>query len=271
MAEGDLTHMRTFNLAVAISILAACALAQPVVSTGGVINAASFVPGQAVAPGMEVAIYGAGLATNTVPASSVPLSMSLGTTSVTFNGVPAALYFVSDSQINAQMPWNVLQASQIPGSVNVVVTKGGVVSAPVAVSVAAAAPGIYSIPPGAGYGVAINADGTLAAPPNAIPGLTTHPAKAGDILIVLATGLGAVNVPLANGAGPAVTTSSIVTPGALIGGQTAQVAFAGLAPGFPGINQLNIVVPAGVSGNSVPIQLVEGGVTTTVQVVIAVQ
>ncbi|HEY4361470.1 MAG TPA: IPT/TIG domain-containing protein [Bryobacteraceae bacterium] len=263
--------MRTLKLAVVVSILAACAVAQPVVGQGGVVNAASFAGGQAVAPGSEVAIFGSSLAANTVPASSVPLSFSLGNTSVTFNGIPAALYVVSDGQVNAQMPWNVLPANQIPGSVNVVVTKGGVASAPIAVSIGAAAPGIYSIPPGAGYAVAINPDSSLAAPVGVIPGATTHPAKAGDTLIVLATGLGAVNPTVANGAGPTVTTFAVVSPTATIGGKSAQVAFAGLAPGFPGINQLNIVVPAGVTGNSLAIQLSDNGVTSTDQVVIAVQ
>jgi uncharacterized protein (TIGR03437 family) len=265
--------MRTFHLTIAISILAACALAQPVVSTGGVISAVSFTPGQGVAPGMEVAIFGTALAANTVPASTVPLSMSLSDiSSVTFNGVPGALYFVSSGQINAQMPWNVLPASQIPGTVNVVVTRGGTQSAPVAVSIAAAAPAIYSIPPGsAGYAVAINSDGTLAAPAGAIPGITTHPAKAGDTLEVLGSGLGAVNNPVANGAAPTVVTSALVAPTATIGGKAAQVAFAGLTGQFPGINQLNIVVPAGVTGNSLPIQLIENGNSSSAQVVIAVQ
>ena len=265
--------MRTFKLAIAISILTACAtvsaVAQPVVGVGGVVNAASFAAGQAVAPGSEVAIFGSSLAANTVPASSVPLSFSLGVTSVTFNGIPAALYVVSDGQVNAQLPWNVLPANQIPGTVNVVVTKGGVASAPIAVSIGAAAPGIYSIPSGAGYAVAINADSTIAAPAGTFPG--SHPAKAGDTIIVLATGLGAVNPTVANGASPSVTSFALVSPTATIGGKNAQVAFAGLAPGFPGINQLNIVVPAGVSGNSLPIQLSENGITSTAQVVIAVQ
>jgi len=267
--------MRTLKLAMAISILTACAtlsaVAQPIVGQGGVVNAASFAGGQAVAPGSEVAIFGSSLAANTVPASTVPLSFSLGNTSVTFNGIPAALYVVSDGQVNAQMPWNVLPANQIPGTVNVVVTKGGVASAPVAVSIGAAAPGIYSIPPGSGYAVAINPDSTLAAPAGAIPGATTHPAKAGDTLIVLATGLGAVNPTVANGASPSVTSFALVSPTATIGGKSAQVAFAGLAPGFPGINQLNIVVPSGVTGNSLPIQLIENGITSSAQVVIAVQ
>jgi uncharacterized protein (TIGR03437 family) len=261
--------MRTINLAVAVSILAACAFAQPVVTTGGVVNGASFTPGQAVAPGSEVAIFGSSLAANTVPASTVPLSMSLSDASVTFNGVPAALYFVTASQINAQMPWNALPANQIPGSVNVVVTRGGVASAPVAVSIVAAAPGLYGIPSGGTtYGVAINADGTLAAPAGTFPG--SHPAKAGDTLIVLATGLGAVTPTMANGAAPAVTTFANVTPGASIGGKTAQVAFAGAAPGFPGINQLNIVVPSGASGSAVPLLLTDGAITSN-PVMIAVQ
>ena len=264
---GALNVMRTFKLAVAISILAACALAQPIVVTGGVLNGASFVKGQAVAPGGEIAIYGSGLTSSTLASSTVPLSVNLGDTLVTVNGVSAPLYFVSDGQVNAQMPWNVS-----PGNGSVVVTRGGVASTPVAVSIANVAPGVYSTPPGAGFAIAINADGTLAAPAGAIPGATTHPAHAGDTLIVYATGLGAVSPADPNGAASLdALRTAVVTPGVLIGGKSATVAFAGLTPQFPAINQLNIVVPAGITGSSLPLQLVEGGITSSDQVVIAVQ
>jgi uncharacterized protein (TIGR03437 family) len=259
--------MRTCKLAIAISILAACAAAQPTVFTGGVLNGASFTKGQAVAPGAEVAIYGSGLASTTVDHSTVPLSISLGGTSVTFNGVSAPLYFVSDGQVNAQMPW-----SMTAGTATIVVTKGGVQSAPVSVSIANVAPGVFSTPAGAGYAIAINADGTLAAPAGAIPGLITHPAHAGDTLVVYATGLGAVSPADANGAASLdALRTALITPGVTIGGKSAAVAFAGLTPQFPAINQLNVVVPSGVTGNSLPLQLIEGGITTTDQVVIAVQ
>ena len=81
----------------------------------------------------------------------------------------------------------------------VVVNRNGSPSATVLVNIGVA-PGIFSFPPGAGYAIAINADGSLAAPAGAIPGIATHAAKAGDALIVYATGLGPVDSPIDNGA-----------------------------------------------------------------------
>src|SRR5580704_17650515 len=73
----------------------------PVVSPGGVVSAASY--GSPVAPGEMVAIFGSDLATGKQSASG-SLPFTLGGTSVTLNGVPAPLAFVSPAQINAVVP-----------------------------------------------------------------------------------------------------------------------------------------------------------------------
>jgi uncharacterized protein (TIGR03437 family) len=254
-------------------LLAACVFsgiagAQPVLFDGGVINGASFAKGQAVTPGSIVAIYGSGLAATTLAGSTVPLSTVIGDTSVTINGIAAPLYFVSEGQVNAQLPWN-LPAS---GTVNVVLSRGSTPSAPTTVSLAPFAPAVFSIPNGAGWAVAINnADASLAAPPGAIPGITTHPAKAGDALIVYANGLGAVDSTPANGAASLdMLRSTTTVPTVLIGSKPADVKFSGLTPQFPGVNQINVVVPEGVSG-TVPLQVQVGGIISTDQVTIAVQ
>src|SRR5262249_31083397 len=127
-----------------------------------------------------------------------------------------------------------------------------------------------SIPAGAGYAIAINPDGSIAAPVGAIPGFPTHPAKVGDTLIVLANGLGPVDSPVANGAASLDKLRNTVTvPTVMIGNTNAPVAFSGLTPQFPGVNQLNIVVPS-VSGASLPMQIVTGGVTSAPGVTIAI-
>ena len=263
--------MRTLKLILFFVIAVGTLAAQPIIATGGVIDGASFVKGRAVSPGSLVSIFGSGLASTLQSGDTVPLSVLLNDVSVTFNGVPAGLYFVSDGQVNAQLPWNVLAAGATSGSVNAVVTKGGVQSAPMAVPVNSFAPGIFSIPPGAGYAIAINPDGSLAAPVGAIPGFPTRPAKVGDALIILANGLGPVDTPDPNGAASLdVLRRTTTVPVVTIGGQSAPVAFSGLTPQFPGINQLNLVVPAGATGDSVSIQIQAGGVTSPTGVNIAV-
>jgi uncharacterized protein (TIGR03437 family) len=198
---------------------------------------------------------------------------------VFFNGEQAPLYFVSSGQINAQLPWDLLASGATSGTVNVTVVNGSVTSAPMAVQLAALAPGIFSIPAGAGYAVAINnADGSIAAPAGAIPGITTHPAHAGDVLIMYANGLGPVGLngktsspPPLGAASLDATRYTVTVPTLLVGGAQAQIGFSGLSPQFVGINQINFVVPSVAPGDTVPIQLVEGGITTTDHVVIAIQ
>jgi uncharacterized protein (TIGR03437 family) len=276
--------MRFLKLACVSSIWLGCALAQPSVSTGGVINNASYAVGQAVAPGSVVSIFGSGLAAATLGFDSVPLSVTLGspTTEVFFNNNdPAPLYFVSSGQINAQLPWDLPTS----GTASITVKTGSVTSAPVAVPMTTVAPGIYSLPAGVGYAVAFNnffngnTDAALAAPTNANLGYPSHPAKAGDVLTVYATGLGAVGLSASGPASPPApgaasldaTRYTLTTPTLLVGGMQAQVIFSGLTPQYVGINQVNFIVPAGITGNSIPLQLVANGITSTNQVVIAIQ
>jgi len=256
---------------------AAAAFAQtPAVASGGVLNAASFATNQGVAPGSLISIFGTNLATSMASADSIPLSTALGNVSVTVNNIPAPLQFVSHDpvngdQINAQLPYEVAA-----GNAQVVVTNRGNMSAPATVSVISSAPGIFAVNYGTGQAIAYgNADGALAAPAGSVPGLTTHPAKIGDPtgLVILATGLGAVNPPVVTGSN--VTDGqlhrTVTTPTVLVGGVPAQLIFSGIQPQFPGVYQLNIVVAPGTpTGNQVPLQLMMNGITTTTQVTIAV-
>jgi uncharacterized protein (TIGR03437 family) len=263
--------VRNLKLILTVTAAAGIAAAQAV-SSGGVINAASFAVGQPVAPGGLVAIFGTNLATSTVAGDTIPLSAAIAGTSVTFNGISAPLLFVSGGQVNAQLPWDVLPAGQTSGTVNVVVNNNGNMSPAMQVQVGALSPGIFSIPNGAGYAVAVNnADGSVAAPVGAIPGIVTHPAKVGDALILYSNGLGAVDNAVANGAASAdKLRTALTTPTVLVNGVQAQVFFAGLTPQFPGVNQINFMVPQVNPGDSLPLQLREGGITTTDKVVISV-
>jgi uncharacterized protein (TIGR03437 family) len=243
--------------------------AQPSVAPGGVLNGASFIKGQPVAPGSIVSIFGSNLSSGLQIADSVPLSTSLGGVTVTFNDTTAPLYFVSSGQINAQVPYEVQ-----PGSVNIVV-KNGTSSSPVAFDLAPAAPGVFSIPIGVGNGIIINLDGSLAAPSGSIPGYPTHPAKGGDVVIVLATGLGATNPQAITGHDSLdVTRFTMGNPTVLVGGVAipqANVQFSGLAPQFPGVYQLNIKLPDTVAtGDKVPFQIQMNGITSTNQVTMAI-
>jgi uncharacterized protein (TIGR03437 family) len=235
----------------------------PLVEPGGVVDAATFAA--PVIPGSLVSIFGSNLASQTVSASVIPLPPQLGGVSVSFNGITAPLLYVSSSQINAQLPWSVPSS----GSVSVTVRNGSGISAPQSVQTAAFAPGLFSV---GGYGVAINPDGSLAAPTGAVAGFSSHPATPGDSLLLLASGLGPVSpAPVTGDNSTDTLRQAADMPVVTIGGVEAQVTFAGLSPQFVGVYQINVTLPAAQSpANAAPITIQTGGVTATVSSIISV-
>lgn len=247
--------------------------AQPVsITPGGVVNAASFVQGQTIAPGSLVAIFGNSLAPQLAQADSVPLATSLANVSVTFNGIAAPLDFVSSGQINAQVPFEVPST----GTVNVVVNNNGTPSAPQTITVSQLSPGIFQFN---NHAIAVNVTdptsaryATISAPSGSIQGLTTFPAQIGDILFLYATGLGPTNPAVASGHGAGTVTAPTTTnPVVMVGGTGSNVLFSGLTSGFPGVYQVNFVIPQVASGPAVPLQIQMGGITTPNTTNIAVQ
>jgi uncharacterized protein (TIGR03437 family) len=266
-ANGDGT---VFSLSVGLGPSA------PAVNPGGVLNSASYTT-QGVAPGSIVSIFGTNLAASTAAANTIPLPTSLGdVASVTFNSIPAGLYFVSQNQINAQVPFNVLQGS----TVNIAVTRSSGTSAPQNVTVALTSPGIFTTNAnGLGQAFAYdNTTGVLAAPVGApIGSLATAPISlsSGQALIIACTGLGSVTPSIDNYvAAPPVNGqfySTVLTPTVLIGGVPAALVYSVLSPQFVSEYQIGVIPAANTpTGNAVPIQIQVGGVTTTDQVTIAV-
>ena len=244
----------------------------PIVSAGGVANTAGPSTGQAIAPGSLVSIFGTNLASSMAASGTVPLSTTLSGVGVTINNIAAPVQFVSSGQITIQAPWSVAPSDGKSGPAQVVITRDdGMVSAAAAVTVAASAPAVFNI---GGQAIAINPDGSLAAPAAGIPGLSTRPAKIGDPggLVILATGLGAVDQPIADGANSTdMTRNTLAQPTVLIGGVAAQVTFSGLSPQFVGINQINVTIPAGTpTGNAVSLQIQVNGTINSNPVSIAV-
>ena len=253
---------------------ALCSLAQtPVLFDGGTVNGITYAAGQPVSPGSIASLFGSNLAASLAQADTVPLSTNLANVSVTMNGISAPLFFVSPGQINVQVPWNVLPNGVDTGMATVVVTRGQLSSNGESVQIAPVAPAIFTVvSDGIGNAIAVNPDGTIAAPAGSIPGLLSRPAHMGDPLVILATGLGAVTPAVANGANSMdQLRNTVSTPTVLIGGQPAQLLFSGLSPSFTGVNQINAVVPFGGTGQAVPIQLLIGGITTSDRVTIAIQ
>jgi trimeric autotransporter adhesin len=233
----------------------------PFIATGGVLNAASFAKnaqglGTAVAPGSIVAIFGNFPGATAASAGSIPYGTSLGNVTVTFNGTLAPLQGVAPGGqypfITAQVPFEVLSGSQTSTTAQVVVTINNQPSQPVAAPIVASAPGIFT-DPATGQGGAIlvytgaNGVATVAAPVNAGLGFATAPIPRGTAAFFYATGLGALTPPIADGAGgiDGTTHEAALVPVITIGGvqlTPAQVVYYGPS-GYPGVYQINIVVP----------------------------
>ena len=214
---------------------------RPAIASGGIVNAASYSP--AISAGAMVALYGQRLASRTVAASAVPLPEELEGVRVEVreagkNPVRAPLYFVSEGQINFQMPFG-LTASSV--EVRVVNTAGE--SPWQAVALQATSPAMFTLTmDGKGAPTMVHATDWRWVEPS-------YPARPGEYLLLMVTGLGPVKPAIAagrpggdNGAnGPLNYCTNEVT--VTIGGKNALVLFAGLMPGFPGIYQVNVQAP----------------------------
>ncbi|MBV9745571.1 MAG: hypothetical protein JO099_17560 [Acidobacteriia bacterium] len=264
---------------------AAAAFAQSGTPTiSGVENQGNFKSGESLAPGAFIGIVGTNFASGLTLAETIPLSMSLAGVSVTFNNVQAPMIGVVNTQINAQVPWEVLSNGATSGTAQVVVKTGSATSAPATVNIVAASPSLLALTGTADNTGVIrpiaynNSDNSLAFPPNAYPAgtfqVTPRPAKVNDptSLVLLATGLGAVQVTPPDGAPPAHNPdNTIATPTVLVGGAAAKVIFSGLSPQFPSLYQLNIVLdPSTPTGNAVPVIIQMNGLQSRPDLMIAV-
>ena len=238
----------------------------PQVPVGAVVNAASFAG--PVSPGSLMSLFGQNLASATVLATTLPLPTTLGGAAVTLNGEPAPLLVVTPTQINAQVPVNL-----VPGTPSAVVTTASGSSQPVGVTVTDVAPAIFTLTAGSGQAVVIHTDGSLAARRGAFAPHSSRPARAGETVIILATGLGGVTPAVLSGRNSQDELRyTVTTPDVLLGGLPASVRFSGLSPEFVGVNQLNVIVPAGIApGDAVSVQLRMGGITTSDRVTMAVE
>jgi uncharacterized protein (TIGR03437 family) len=204
-----------------------------------VVNGASFLPNRTPA-GAIFSIFGSGLATDMASAAMLPLPTTLLTTSVTVNGIPAPLYYVSPGQINAQLP-----VSTSLGLATILVKNGGTTSNAAAFPVPTTGPGIFTYSSnGQNRAVVIN--------PNASVNSTTAPAQVGDVLVAYFTGGGPVSVKGAlatgiaapGGASPVNNTYTLT-----VSGKPAVVDYVGLTPTFVGLYQANFHVPSVVAGD----------------------
>jgi len=189
-------------------------------------------------PGSLFTAYGANFSSDELSqATQFPLPLALGGLSFVVNKSPVPLLAVTPWQINAQLPQFVPAGDasfEVPDL------------APITVAVESFAPVNFAYPFVRGrlayqQAVALHA-GT------GIPADMDHPAAAGEVIEIYALGLGVTDPQVAAGvASPSFPPAQAVqTPRVQIGGRDAVVTFAGLAPGWAGLYQVNAIVPAGL-------------------------
>jgi uncharacterized protein (TIGR03437 family) len=214
---------------------------EPEIAPNAILNAAGAVPG--IAPGSWVSIFGSNLASSTYQAGeedlvSGYLPTNLRNTTVTINGSPAYIDYVSPTQLNVLAP-----ADGAPGAATVIVTNG-YGSASAGATLQPILPGLfmqgyYALAVRASDGAIVNGTGA------AVGGYTTSAtAKTGDILELYGTGFGPTSPAATPGlifTGAYPTTNKVTVT---IGGVAAEVLFAGLAGA--GLYQINVTVPSGL-------------------------
>lgn len=239
----------------------------PVIAYQGVLDNATFVPGDNVSPGDVMVVKGDQLSFNAyTPGPAPPLSTQLADTSVLVNGTAAPIFYSSYGQIAFQLPVNTATGMAL---IQVKRTDGSI-SNTVSVNVAARAPKVLQLY-GGPWGAVINNDGCGGIAPcvlgGSLPlpasysqsGYPAYPAKAGDVLTVYAIGMGPTT-PSVNSGQPApvsepfarLSSTPTVNFGAgIVNSVLVTPSFAALTPGYAGLYQINVTVPTNAPSGTV--------------------
>jgi uncharacterized protein (TIGR03437 family) len=204
------------------------------------VNGASFDAAQPMAPGSFASIFGQNLCSQTAAGGWIApgqLPTNLGNCSVTVNGTMAMLQYVSDGQINFIVPPNIG-----PGTAGIAVNNGSqVVNG--SMTIGPAGPGIFTMTGmGVGEGAMLNGMTYQLGP------FSTITNDKPTVTAMYVTGLDLSSKPTVS-----------------VGGMPGDVMWWGNAPGYAGLQQINVGFPSGVAGaGRVPVTVTSGGVTSNV-------
>lgn len=221
-----------------------------------VVNGASFDTLNPIAPGSYITIFGNNLSDTTNSLKSSVIPMAIDYVNVSFDvpsaglSYPGRMIYVSPTQVNVQVPWELQGQTSAQVKVTINYTNGNVLTVPLS-----------------NYSPAFFETGTNNAAALDLsykPINASNPAVRGQVVQFFVNGLGPVTNQPATGdpapLSPLATTTTV--PSVSIGGQAANVEFSGLAPGFAGLYQVNARVPAGLAPGTYPITIAIGGRTS---------
>ena len=226
--------------------------ANPIVAATGITNAAQAAGG--IAPNTFITIKGANLAATKrslvagdIASNRLPASVD-GVT-VTINGQPAFITYISPVQINLVTPVELPTS----GSVTVVVSNNSLTSATVNATAQIVAPALFL---NGSYAAAYHANSTFVGPTTLVPNNST-PAAPGETIVLFGTGFGVTTPAAVSGGVVSTAAPLLLTPAILFDNVPGQVVFAGLT--YPGVYQFNVIVPSGLPNGDVPVVASTGG------------
>ncbi|HLH40275.1 MAG TPA: hypothetical protein VKX39_14090 [Bryobacteraceae bacterium] len=214
----------------------------PVYSAASIANSAAASAGY-YAPDTFISIYGTNLSTvvRTISASDVSgglLPTTLGGVHVLINGIPADIWYVSPTLVNALVPS--LLAS---GAATLQVISNGIAGPAVQIQLGATAPAFFQID--ASHVLATHLDGSVVS--------SSSPAHGGEWIILWTTGMGptvpaAIPNQVAQIAAPLASPIQILLNGAAV--SPSNIDYAGAVVGYAGLYQINLLLPDGIAPNA---------------------
>lgn len=234
-------------------------------SIAAVANAASGLTGP-VSGGEVVVFYGAGMGPGGLTVNQAnangQYSSSLAGVTVDFGTYQAPILYVSPNQVAVVVPFEVSGQT-----VQVSTQYQGEFATPFPVSVAQATPGIFTANlSGQGLAAAINIQNGAYSYNSA-----ANPANAGDFVEIYLTGAGQTSPSGVDGQAYTGTASCVLPVTVTVGGKTAPTNYCGGVPGqIPGLTQINVAIPTGLTAGLAPVTVQLGGVSAQSGVTIAV-
>ena len=222
--------------------------AAPQLTPNGTLDIFHPLVGGGLGPGNIVQIYGTSLASQPVSATTLPLPTKVAGTQVLIGGVTAPLFYVSPTQVNAQIPFELNPGQQY----QVIVSANGALTTPQPIQLNAGTPAMLQFT--SGLVIAQHGDGTLVS--------DTAPAAPGEFIVLYMTGLGATDIPVPTGqASPANPPANVLdVPVLTLNDKPVSLLFAGLTPGLVGLYQINIQIPADLPDATYNLAVSQGGV-----------
>jgi uncharacterized protein (TIGR03437 family) len=222
----------------------------PVLARNGTLHNLNPVVGGALAPGTVAQVYGSGLASAAVAPNLLPLPTSYNGTTVLVGGFAAPLYYLSDGQLNVEIPSELAPNQSYP----IIVSANGALTLPDMIDIVPATPGDAAYADG--HVIAQHSDFSLVN--------VDHPAKPGEYLVMYLAGMGATSPAVPSGQpSPRLEPLARVMdqPTVTVDGQNAPIIYAGLTPGAAGLYQINFQVPLSSHSGDLHMLVTQNGQT----------